>query len=147
MASKWDTREGGLLWRSVLSIVTVFAWLVFLVLWLFFLTPELGFAQNIAVFLLSMLILIAVLLVTWVTWALEFPRLVPPQGPGYGPYPAHARLRSGIGGLSAIAWMTFMVVWLFFYASDFTLYENLGVVLASLLIVTGINWTVSLVVR
>jgi len=147
MASRWDTREGGLLWRSVLSIVTVFAWLVFLVLWLFFLTPELGFAQNIAVFLLSMLILIAVLLVTWVTWALEFPHLVPPQGPGYVPYPAHSKLRSGIGGLSAIAWMTFMVIWLFFYASDFTLYENLGVVLASLLIVTGVNWTVSLVVR
>jgi hypothetical protein len=147
MTNSWDTREGGLLWRTVLSIVAIFGWLVFLVLWLFFLTPELGLAQNIAVFLMSLLVVIALLLVTWVTWALKFPHPIPQQVPGYPPFPRYSRLKSGVGGLSAIAWLTFMVIWLFFYASDFTLYENLGIVLASLLIVTGVNWAVSLVVR
>ncbi len=147
MTSRWDTREGGLLWRAVLTIVAVFGWLVFLVLWLFFLTAELRLAQNIAVFLMSLLVLLAILLVTWVTWALKFPRSIPQQVPGYMPYAPRSKLRSGVGGLSAIAWLTFMVIWLFFYAGDFTLYENLGIFLASLLIVTGVNWAVDLVVR
>jgi hypothetical protein len=135
------------MWRAVLSIVTIFGWLAFLVLWLFFLTPQLGFAQNVAVFLLSLLILIAVLLVTWITWALKFPHPIPPQGPGYIPFAPHSRLRSGVGGLSVITWLTFMVIWLFFYAGDFTLYENFGIFLASLLVVTGVNWAVSLFIR
>lgn len=147
MASRIDTRNGGLMWRAVLSIVTIFGWLVFLVLWLFFLTSQLGFAQNIAVFLLSLLALVAVLLVTWVTWALKYPRPVPPQGPGYVPYPVYSRLKSGIAGLSIIVWLTFVVIWLFFYAVDFTLYENLGIFLASLLVVTAVNWAVGLFIR
>lgn len=147
MTMRWETREGGLMWRAVLSIVAVFGWLVFLVLWLFFLAPGFGLAQNLAVFILSLLIVVALLLVTWVTWALRFPRPMPPQGPGYMPYPMRSRLRSGIGGLSAIAWLTFLVIWLFFYAGDFTFYENLGIFLASVLVVAGVNWTISLFTR
>jgi len=127
--------------------VTVFGWLVFLVLWLFFLTSEMGLAQNLAVFLMSLLVMLAILLITWVTWVLKFPAPAPQPGQGYMSFPSRSRLRSGVGGLSAIAWLAFMVIWLFFYASDFTLYENLGVFLASLLIVTGVNWFVGLFVR
>ncbi len=147
MANRIDTRERGLMWRAVLSIVTVFGWLVFLVLWLFFLTPELGFAQNIAVFILSLLVLVAVLLVTWVTWALKFPRPLPPQGPGFMPYAPYSRLRSGIVGLSIIAWLTFLVIWLFFYAGDFSFTENLGIFLASVLVIAAVNWALSLIIR
>ena len=147
MANRVDTRERGLMWRAVLSIVTVFGWLVFLVLWLFFLTPELGFSQNIAVFLLSLLILVAVLLITWVTWALRFPRPIPPHGPGYMQFSPPSRLRSGIGGLSVIAWLTFVVIWLFFYAGDFSFTENLGIFIASVLVVGSVNWAVSLIIR
>jgi hypothetical protein len=60
------------------------------------------------------------------------------------PYPVRSRIRSGIGGLSAIAWLTFLVIWLFFYAGDFTFYENLGIFLASVLVVAGVNWTISM---
>ena len=147
MANRIDTRERGLMWRAVLSIVTVFGWLVFLVLWLFFLTPQLGITQNIAVFLLSLLILVAILLVTWVTWALRFPRPMPPQGPGYMQFAPYSRLRSGIGGLSVIAWLTFVVIWLFFYAGDFTFTENLGIFNASVLVIAAGNWALSLIIR
>jgi len=142
-----DTRAWGLTWRAVLSIVTVFGWLIFLVLWLFFLTPQFGFAQNLAVFLLSLLTMVAVLLVTWVTWTLRFPRPMPPQGPGYMPFAPRSKLKSGIGGLTVIAWLTFLVIWLFFYAGDFTFYENLGIFLASVLVVSGVNWGISLFIR
>ncbi len=147
MATRIDTRERGLMWRAVLSIVTVFGWLIFLVLWLFFLASDFGFAQNIAVLLLSLLILIAVLLVTWVTWALSFPRPMPPPGPGYIPFSPYSRLKSGIGGLSVIAWLTFLVIWLFFYAGDFSFTENLGVFLASALVVGAVNWILNLFIR
>ena len=49
-----------------------------------------------------------------------------------------------LGGATIIAWLAFIVIWLFFYASDFTLYQNLGAVLASLLVVGGINWAIGL---
>ncbi|MDW5561734.1 MAG: hypothetical protein SA339_00790 [Methanomassiliicoccus sp.] len=147
MTNHWETREGGLMWRAVLSIVTIFGWLVFLVLWLFFLTSQLGFAQNVAVFLTSLLVLMAILLVTWVTWALKFPHPMPQQGPGYIPYPRYARLKSGVGGLSVIIWLTFLVIWLFFYAGDFSFYENMGIFLASVLVVAGVNWAVNLFIR
>jgi hypothetical protein len=39
-----------------------------------------------------------------------------------------------------------MVIWLFFFAADFTVYENLGAVLASMLVVVGFTWAIGLLV-
>jgi hypothetical protein len=138
-----DDRARGLQWRAVLSIIAVFGWLIFLIIWLFFLTAELEDAQNLAVLLVSLLILIAVLAITWVTWGLKHPALYP-QAPGYGQYYQRPRWKVALGGATVIAWLAFIVVWLFFYASEFTLYQNLGAVLASLLVVGGINWAIGL---
>ncbi len=55
----------------------------------------------------------------------------------------------GIGwrvSLSIIAffgWLIFIVLWLFFYASSFTIYQNLAVILVSILVffaVMGSSW-------
>ncbi|MBI0584554.1 MAG: hypothetical protein ISF22_10065 [Methanomassiliicoccus sp.] len=146
MTVRWDTGEGALLWRAMLSIAAVFGWLIFIVLWLFFWTSGLGFAQNLAVFLVSLLVLVTVLLLTWVSWGLKYPQMAPPA-PGYGAYAPRSRWRAAVNGLAVIAWLCFMVIWLFFFAGDFTLYQNLGAVLASLLVVVGVTWAVSLFAR
>ncbi len=143
MMGQRDDRVRGLQWRAVLSIVAVFGWLIFVVLWLFFITSQLGDAQNLAVLLISLLLLIALLAVTWVTWGLKHPPLYP-QPTAYGQYYQRPRWKVALGGATVIAWAAFIVVWLFFYASEFTLYQNLGAVLASLLVVGGINWAISL---
>ncbi|WP_019178500.1 hypothetical protein [Methanomassiliicoccus luminyensis] len=140
-----DQRQKGLMWRSVLTIVASFAWLVFIVIWLYFFTGDLSSSQNLAVMLVSVLILLAVLIVAWVTWGIKYPRPQMPQGYGY--YLPNPKKKSVIGGLTGIIWLTFMVIWLFFFASDFTLYQNLGAVLASALIVFGAGWAISMLVR
>ena len=139
MIGQRDERQKALQWRVVLSIITVFGWLVFLVLWLFFLVSSFSIAQNIAIFVLSLLVLAAILSVTWVTWGLRYPSAyVPP--PGYGQYYPRSRWRSVLGGVAVIIWLSFLVIWLFFYASQFNIYQNLGAILASLLVVGGVAW-------
>ena len=34
-------------------------------------------------------------------------------------------------------WLVFLIIWLFFYAVDFTIYQNIAIVLASILVVMG----------
>jgi hypothetical protein len=68
-----DERSRSLQWRAVASIAMVFGWLIFTVIWLFFLAADLGTTQNLAVFLVSILILLAALALIWVTWGLKYP--------------------------------------------------------------------------
>jgi len=145
MMAQRDDRGRGLQWRAVLSIVAVFGWLIFLVLWLSFLVTDLGDPQDLAVLIVSLLILIAALAVMWVTWGLKYPSAV--QQPGYGQYGRRPRWRSALGGVSAITWLAFIIIWLFFFASGLTLYQNIAVVLASVLVVGGVNWAIGLIAR
>lgn len=142
MMPQRDDRQKALQWRAVLSIVIVFGWLIFLILWLFFYTSGLSIIQNLAVFLVSILILIAVLAVTWTTWGLKYGQAYVPQQ-AYGPYPARPRWKSVVSGIAGIIWLTFLVIWLFFYASNYTIYQNLGAILASALIVGGTAWALT----
>jgi hypothetical protein len=136
-----DERSRALQWRAVLSIGLVFGWLIFLVIWLFFLAADLGASQNLAVLLVSILVLLAALAVTWVTWSITYPS---PYVQTTGQFHRRPRWRTALGGASVIAWLAFVIIWLFFYANDFTLYQNFAAILASLLVVGGINWAISL---
>jgi type VI protein secretion system component VasK len=51
--------------------------------------------------------------------------------------------RVSISVLVSIGWLAFLVIWLFFYAGGYTIYQNLAVFLASILIVAavmGASW-------
>src|SRR4030042_3043176 len=65
-------RTGGFSWRVGLSILIVFGWLAFLILWLFFYADDYGVFQNIAILLVSIIIGIGMLAALWVTWGLRF---------------------------------------------------------------------------
>lgn len=135
-----------LMWRVILTIVSIFGWLIFVVIWLFFLTSGMGLAQNLAVFLVSLLLLSAVLTLTWVTWVMKRPPMVQ-QAPGYPPVIRTTKWKVALNGIAVISWLTFMVIWLFFFANDFSLYQNFGAVLASLLIIGGVTWAIGLISR
>ncbi len=143
-------QQGGfqrdLMWRVTLTIVSIFGWLIFVVVWLFFFTSGLGLAQNLAVFLVSLLLLIGAMTLTWVTWAMKRPPVVQ-QMPGYPPVMRISRWKAALSGIAVIAWLSFLVIWLFFFANDFSLYQNFGAILASLLIVGGTTWAIGLIAR
>jgi hypothetical protein len=53
------------------SIIVAFGWLLFLALWLFYYATSFGIVQNIAVFLLSLVVAGMILTVLWVPWAMR----------------------------------------------------------------------------
>lgn len=47
--------------------------------------------------------------------------------------------RIAISIISIAGWLIFLILWLFFYASNFDVYQNIAIFIVSLLILAGIN--------
>ena len=54
--------------RMAISVISGFGWLAFLVVWLFFYAETMSIYKNIAVFILSVLVVGAINAVTWIPW-------------------------------------------------------------------------------
>lgn len=65
-------RTAGFGWRVSLSIIVSLGWLVFLILWLFFYAATFNIYQNIAVFLASILVMVAILGAAWAPWGIRY---------------------------------------------------------------------------
>ena len=48
------------------------------------------------------------------------------------------RWRVSLSIIMGVGWLAFLILWLAFYASDFNIYQNIAVVLASILLVGGV---------
>ena len=59
-------------WRISLSIIVCVGWLIFLILWLFFYASYLNIYQNIAIFIVSILIVGGVLGASWAPWGMKY---------------------------------------------------------------------------
>jgi hypothetical protein len=59
------------LWIMYVSIAVAFGWLIFLALWLFYYASGFSILQNIAIFLLSLVIALALEAVLWVPWSMK----------------------------------------------------------------------------
>ena len=46
--------------------------------------------------------------------------------------------RVSLSIIVSIGWVVFIILWLFFYTSGFTFYQNIGVILATVLIMAAI---------
>ena len=64
----------GFAWRVSLSIIMGVGWLVFLILWLTFYASAFTVYENIAIFLVSILIVGAVLGASWASWGIKYGR-------------------------------------------------------------------------
>lgn len=58
-------------WRVALTIVVSFGWLIFLIIWLGFFAADYSGYQNLAISLVSVLVLAGILAVTWAVWAMK----------------------------------------------------------------------------
>ncbi|MFW9768329.1 MAG: hypothetical protein ACFFF9_05700 [Candidatus Thorarchaeota archaeon] len=102
------------------SMASFAAWIGFVIIWLFFFASGFGIFENIAIALVSLLIVMAMNALIW----------IPTYEGGW-------RARSS--AVSGVAWLIFLIVWIIFLASGFGFYENIGIALASLLFVGAIN--------
>jgi hypothetical protein len=71
-SSKIKNRTEGLGWRVSLSILIGVGWLVFLILWLFFYAYPLSeWEKNVAILLMSLLVICGILGIPWAIWAIR----------------------------------------------------------------------------
>ena len=57
--------------RIYASIALGLGWLLFLALWLFYYATTYGILQNIAVFIVSIVVVTAIAIALWVPWAMK----------------------------------------------------------------------------
>jgi hypothetical protein len=101
------------------SIASMIAWMAFLIYWLFFQAGGYLFFQNVAVVFIALLIAIAANAVMYI-----------PLDQGW-------KARSST--ISGVIWIIFLIVWIVFFAGGFGIYENIGIALASLLVIGAVN--------
>ncbi|MGD0818035.1 MAG: hypothetical protein ABR986_06490 [Methanomassiliicoccales archaeon] len=44
--------------------------------------------------------------------------------------------------ITAVGWLSFIIIWLFFYADKYSIYQNIGAVIVSLIVFIGVNGAV-----
>jgi hypothetical protein len=121
-------------WRISLSIVMGVGWLIFLIIWLAFYAGNYSIYKNIAIILISILVLIVVLGGSWGAWGLK---QIPEEG---------KEMMRKIGFKSRVitsivipfALMIFLISWFYFYADSYNIYQNFAILLVSILVVGGI---------
>jgi len=125
----------GMGWRISLSILSVFVWAAFIIIWLFFLASDYSIWENLGIFLLSLVVFVGVNAAAWV-----------PFGMRYAPEGEFRKAHTGKSVISVIIGITvcaFLVVWLLTQADGYTTYQNLAVILASIVIGGGLHAAVS----
>jgi len=44
--------------------------------------------------------------------------------------------------ITAVGWLSFVILWLFFYADKYSIYQNIGAIIVSLIVFIGVNGAV-----
>jgi uncharacterized membrane protein len=121
----------GMSWRVTVSAVSALGWFGFVIAWLFFLADGYSILQNIAVLMLSVVALAIVNVTVWLTFAQSMGELkdVSCEGEKHGM----------AKGALALIWLVAIGVWLFWYAGDYSLYQNLAMLLLSIVPVAAVG--------
>jgi hypothetical protein len=125
----------GLGWRISLSILSAVVWVAFIITWLFFLASDYTIWENLGILLLSLVVLIGTNVAVWVPFGLR-----------YAPEGEWKKATSGKSVASVIigiAVCAFLIIWLMTQADAYTIYQNLAVILASIVIGGGLHAAVS----
>ncbi|MBN2230065.1 MAG: hypothetical protein JW779_10805 [Candidatus Thorarchaeota archaeon] len=105
--------------REYASLISFAAWAIFTVIWLFFFASGYGLFQNIAVVFIALLIIGAFNALIWI--------------------PSVEGRKPKASAVSGILWIAFLIIWIMFLAVGFGFYENIGIALASFLIIGAVN--------
>lgn len=124
----------GMGWKVSLSILGGVGWLVFLILWLFFYAGNYSWEKNVAIFLLSFLVMGCILGIPWMVWGLRHRTEHEKEmwrTKGF-------RWRIWLSALLAFVVIMFLIYWFWYLAEPYTVYQNLAIIIVSFLIVGGI---------
>lgn len=132
MKTKKDPQPPG--WTVTLSIGMGVGWLIFLLIWLAFFAGDYNIYQNIAIILVSILIVFIILGGSWAFWGLK---QIPTEGKEVMRV-AGFTSRIVISIIVPFALFIFWIVWFFFYAENFNGYQNIAIFLVSLLALGGL---------
>lgn len=133
-AQKIQNETEGLAWRVSGSILVAVGWLVFLLVWLFFYAREFAWEKNVAIFLLSLLVLVLILGVPWGYWAYKKQTTKEKdmwKQKGF-------RWRFWVSIIVALAFILFLIYWFWTYAEPYDIYQNLAIFIITLLIAGGL---------
>ncbi|RDE15239.1 MAG: hypothetical protein C4K48_04130 [Candidatus Thorarchaeota archaeon] len=106
--------------KAYASMVSFIVWMAFLILWLFFFAGNYGIFENIAVVIVALLVVVALNALLW----------IPSDREG---------IKAKTSAVGALIWLVFLAIWIIFFSAGFGIYENIGIALASLLIVGAFN--------
>jgi hypothetical protein len=110
---------------TVFSAIVTFAWSIFLFVWFFHYADAYTLLDNIIVFFVSATVMGVVQGVARTPWRLET------EQPGY-------RWRVALSLIMGVAWLIFFLLWLYIFAGSYTVYQNIAIILVSVLIVAAV---------
>ena len=114
----------GMGWRIAFSATSLMLWFTFVVAWLFFLADDYSLAQNIGVMIGSVLLFVGLNAPVWYSFAMKM------EGMKCATVKEHRR--EWASGLMGVLWISGAAIWLMFYAGDYSIYQNLAVLLLSI---------------
>jgi hypothetical protein len=126
----------GLGWRIAFSAFTGLLWFTFLITWLFFLAGDYGVLQNVGIFLGSVVVLGLANMAVWLTFAMSMEKMSEVTCKGH----RHEVIGAGMG----LIWVVGAALWLFLYAGDYSIYQNLGVLILSVVPIAAVGMLMKL---
>lgn len=121
-------------WKPSISIIGGVGWLIFVIIWLAFYATDYSWEKNLAVLLLSILIVFLGIGGMWAIWSL---RMIPKRGwemfkiSGF-------RWRVLTSIILPFAVLIFLIIWFWYYAEPYSVWQNIAVLLVTLLAIGGI---------
>ena len=126
--------------KPSLSIVGGVGWLIFVILWFAFYATNYSWEKNLAILLLSILIIFLLLGGMWAIWSL---RMIPKKGWEIFKISGFKwRIITSI--ILPLAAIIFLITWFWYYAEPFSVWQNIAVLLVTLLLLggsLGVIWT------
>ena len=132
--NEFDWKKPDLGWRPSFSIVVGVGWLIFIILWLAFYASNYAWEKNVAIFLLSILAVFILLGGIWALWGI---RQIPKEGKDMFKILGF-KWRVQISIIIPFAAMIFLIVWFWYYAVPYTVWQNLAVLIVTLIAMGGI---------
>lgn len=126
----------GLGWRISTTVLALAGWLAFVILWLSFYASGWSIYQNLGMALISLVVLFGLLGAIWASFGMRMQRM---YDPGRGWWPAGTRQGRWARRIIWLGWAISFILWLVYYADDFTGYQNLAVFITSLLVAVGLS--------
>ena len=135
MAEKINENMG---FKPSISIIIGVGWLIFIILWFAFYASNHSWEKNIAILLFSILIIFLLLGGMWAIWSF---RMIPKKGweifkiKGF-------KWRVITSILLPFVSIIFLILWFWFYAEPFTVWQNIAILFVVLLILGGMLGTI-----